>query len=121
MAVVNIRDPRESAAVSTSLAYSPPTWTWTSFPRRYLIAVMAFFGVFNIYSLRVNLSIAIVAMTENRTTIHANGTIGYDQDFLWSSKEQGLILSSFFYGSRQTIWTGDSHNCHIDSAHSINC
>ncbi|KAK4008499.1 hypothetical protein OUZ56_013635 [Daphnia magna] len=98
MAVVNIRDTRESAAVSTSLAYSPPTWTWTSFPRRYLIAVMAFFGVFNIYSLRVNLSIAIVAMTENRTTIHANGTIGYDQDFPWSSKEQGLLLSSFFYG-----------------------
>lgn len=24
-------------------------------------------------------------------------------------------------GSRQTIWTGDSHNCHIDSANSINC
>uniref|UniRef100_A0A0P4Y9Z8 Sialin n=1 Tax=Daphnia magna TaxID=35525 RepID=A0A0P4Y9Z8_9CRUS len=98
MAVVNIRDTRESAAVSTSLAYSPPTWTWTSFPRRYLIAVMAFFGFFNIYSLRVNLSIAIVAMTENRTTIHANGTIGYNQDFPWSSKEQGLLLSSFFYG-----------------------
>ncbi len=80
---------------------------------------MAFFGFFNIYSLRVNLSIAIVAMTENRTTIHSNGTIGYvrlnnrpacsfqckhflsfaqDQDFPWSSKEQGLLLSSFFYG-----------------------
>ncbi len=56
---------------------SPPSWKWTSFPRRYLIAIMAFFGFFNIYSLRVNLSIAIVAMTENRTTIHANGTIGY--------------------------------------------
>ncbi|XP_046451668.1 sialin-like isoform X1 [Daphnia pulex] len=98
MAVVNMRDSRESASSPTFLAPSPPEWTWMSFPRRYLIAIMAFFGFFNIYSLRVNLSIAIVAMTENRTTIHANGTIGYDQDFPWSSKEQGLLLSSFFYG-----------------------
>lgn len=70
----------------------------------------------------MNLSIAIVAMTENRTILHANGTIEHVsrptlknlfpnfklidifmlqfqfQDFPWSSKEQGLLLSSFFYG-----------------------
>lgn len=100
---------------------SAPSWTWGSFPRRYLIAILAFFGFFNIYSLRVNLSIAIVAMTENRTITHSNGTIEYVsinsspsammcneqtglflflkiQEFPWSSKEQGLLLSSFFYG-----------------------
>ena len=61
-------------------------------------------------------------MTENRTILHANGTIEHVsrptlknlfpnfklidifmlqfqfQDFPWSSKEQGLLLSSFFYG-----------------------
>lgn len=38
---------------------------------------MAFFGFFNVYALRVNLSVAIVAMTENRTVHYDNGTIGY--------------------------------------------
>lgn len=40
-----------------------------------MIAVLAFFGFFNIYSLRVNLSVAIVAMTANQTTTAANKTI----------------------------------------------
>lgn len=38
---------------------------------------MAFFGFFNAYTLRVNLSVGIVAMTENRTVHYENGTIGY--------------------------------------------
>lgn len=45
--------------------------------RRYVVAVLAFFGFFNVYSLRVNLSIAIVSMTENRTVVHENGTTTY--------------------------------------------
>lgn len=45
--------------------------------RRYIVVVLAFFGFFNVYSLRVNLSVAIVAMTENRTIDYGNGTYGY--------------------------------------------
>lgn len=37
-------------------------------------------------------------MTENRTVYGENGTISYEQDFNWDSKQKGLILSSFFYG-----------------------
>lgn len=61
---------------------------------------MAFFGFFNVYALRVNLSIAIVAMTENKTVDHGNGTVELisTPDFDWDSTQQGLILSSFFYG-----------------------
>ncbi|XP_025833023.1 sialin [Agrilus planipennis] len=66
--------------------------------RRYQIAVLALFGFFNIYSLRTNLSIAIVAMTENRSVLLENGTTIYEQEFAWSSTQQGVILSSFFYG-----------------------
>nr|CAG4638404.1 EOG090X04X8 [Cyclestheria hislopi] len=77
---------------------SPPEWHWYSFPRRYVVAVLAFFGFFNIYSLRVNLSIAIVAMTENHTVIYENGTISQVQEFNWNSNQQGLLLASFFYG-----------------------
>ncbi|GLH15799.1 Uncharacterized protein GBIM_20228, partial [Gryllus bimaculatus] len=35
--------------------------------RRYLVALLAFLGFFNVYALRVNLSVAIVSMTSNRT------------------------------------------------------
>ena len=59
---------------------------------------MAFLGLFNVYALRVNLSVAIVAMTETKTTDHGNGTVSYVQDFPWDSKQKGLVLSSFFYG-----------------------
>ncbi|XP_055704460.1 vesicular glutamate transporter 1-like [Phlebotomus papatasi] len=52
--------------------------------------------------MRVNLSVAIVAMTEVRTVSLDNGTIIEEQDFSWDSKDQGLVLSSFYYGY---IWT----------------
>ncbi|CAG2055837.1 unnamed protein product, partial [Timema podura] len=42
--------------------------------RRYMVAMLAFFGFFNVYALRVNFSVAIVAMTSNRT-VKENGTI----------------------------------------------
>lgn len=66
--------------------------------RRYLLVLMTFFGYFNVYTLRINLSVGIVAMTENRTIEHPDGSITYEQAFDWDSKQQGLVLSSFFYG-----------------------
>ncbi|ODM91702.1 Sialin, partial [Orchesella cincta] len=53
-------------------------------PRRYGVATLAFLGFCNVYALRVNLSVAIVAMSSD--------------EFDWDSKMQGWILSSFFYG-----------------------
>lgn len=38
---------------------------------------MAFLGFCNVYTLRVNLSVGIVAMTENRTIHYENGTTGF--------------------------------------------
>lgn len=66
--------------------------------RRYLVVLMGFFGFTNVYTLRINLSVAIVAMTEIRTVTNENGTISTEQDFDWDTKQQGLVLSSFFYG-----------------------
>lgn len=68
--------------------------------------LLAFFGFFNVYALRVNLSVAIVAMTENRTVEQPNGTLTYEQDFAWDSKQKGLVLSSFFYGYITTQFVG---------------
>uniref|UniRef100_A0AAR5PKJ7 Sialin n=2 Tax=Dendroctonus ponderosae TaxID=77166 RepID=A0AAR5PKJ7_DENPD len=60
---------------------------------------MTFFGFFNAYTLRGNLSIAIVAMTSDRNETLKNGTvINIGPEFKWSNEIQGYILSSFFYG-----------------------
>ncbi|XP_031634758.1 vesicular glutamate transporter 2-like [Contarinia nasturtii] len=75
----------------------PLTWRfWRK--RRYIIVLMAFLGLFNVHALRVILSVGIVAMSENRTVHYPNGTIGYEQEFQWDSKDRGIILSSFFWG-----------------------
>ncbi|XP_066138412.1 sialin [Euwallacea fornicatus] len=67
--------------------------------RRYIVATLAFFGFFNIYCLRVNLSIAIVAMTQDRFETLENGTkVSLGPEFDWNNELQGYILSSFFYG-----------------------
>lgn len=50
-----------------------PVWKFWK-KRRYVVALMAFFGFFNVYSLRVNLSIAVVAMTQDRSETLPNGT-----------------------------------------------
>lgn len=73
---------------------------WKS--RRYIVTVMSLLGFFNVYALRVSLSVAIVAMTQKVNVTLENGTIVEEQEFDWDSKQQGLVLSSFFYGY---IWT----------------
>lgn len=74
------------------------TWKiWTQ--RRYILSIMVFFGYFNVYSLRSNLSIAILAMTQDRYSVLENGTkINIGPEFEWDNKIQGYLLSSFFYG-----------------------
>ncbi|XP_063821196.1 sialin-like [Ostrinia nubilalis] len=66
--------------------------------RRFVVALLAFFGFFNVYALRANLSVAVVAMTEPVETKLENGTIIFAPEFDWSSQTKGLVLSSFFYG-----------------------
>ena len=43
-------------------------------PKRYLLAILSFFGFLNVYALRVNLSVALVAMVSNRTVTSTNGS-----------------------------------------------
>ncbi|GFQ95872.1 hypothetical protein TNCT_280301, partial [Trichonephila clavata] len=73
--------------------------------------------MFNIYAMRVNLSVAMVAMVNNTTPMSSNQTyqetecsnlVRYEppkenegfkgEQYNWDSKVQGLILGSFFYG-----------------------
>ncbi|XP_059172993.1 sialin-like [Physella acuta] len=72
---------------------------WYIPPKRYIIALMVFLGFANLYSLRVNLSVAIVAMTSNKSVV-INGTLHTISGpyFHWSNYLRGQILASFFYG-----------------------
>ncbi|XP_048590335.1 sialin isoform X2 [Nematostella vectensis] len=54
-----------------------------SLPCRYILAVLGCFGLTVAFSLRVNLSVALVAM---------------EDDFSWDQETRGIILGSFFYG-----------------------
>uniref|UniRef100_A0A915KBR7 Uncharacterized protein n=1 Tax=Romanomermis culicivorax TaxID=13658 RepID=A0A915KBR7_ROMCU len=47
---------------------------FTNFPRRYYLVILAFLGFFNLYAMRVNLSVAILYMTTNRTIVYPDGS-----------------------------------------------
>ncbi|KAK3088049.1 hypothetical protein FSP39_013989 [Pinctada imbricata] len=81
------------------------------FGSRHVLAFMAFLGFFNVYCLRVNLSVALVAMvnstksaanestsTECPVTHLSNTTEKNTGEFNWSENTQGQILGAFFYG-----------------------
>lgn len=79
---------------------------------RHFFAMMGFLGFANVYAMRVNLSVAIVAMVNN--TAITNGSLinstdscpvtgnstdaPVDGPFVWGAKEQGWLLGAFFYG-----------------------
>ncbi|CAF0904028.1 unnamed protein product [Rotaria sordida] len=81
-------------------------------PARYIVAIWAFLGFLCLYSLRVNLSVAIVAMTNPQSTNNesveacpstnnSNSSSVHPYihgEFDWTPKTQGFILGSFFYG-----------------------
>lgn len=76
--------------------------------KRYFVIFLSYLGFVNMYSLRINLSVAIIAMTKNSTdndTVpltqqnSCNATKQPESDtFNWNSIEQGFALSAFFYG-----------------------
>lgn len=69
------------------------------FPKRYKISILALLGFCNVYALRVNLSVALVAMVAKNRVTDADGKVVEEPaEFNWSSEEQGIVLSSFFYG-----------------------
>lgn len=89
--------------------------------KRYLIAVMGFLAVSTSYSMRVCLSVAIVAMvrddkqknvTEEQGAHYCpagtvqEGGVNAGGVFDWSEATQGIILSSFFWGYAATHLPG---------------
>ena len=67
-------------------------WYRQPVKRRFVVAFLAFFGFCVIYMLRVNLSVAIVAMTANQNHTMDNGTIAIYPDFTWDSTTKGIMM-----------------------------
>ncbi|XP_022916483.2 putative inorganic phosphate cotransporter [Onthophagus taurus] len=82
---------------------------------RHLLGILGFFGFANVYAMRVNLSVAIVAMVnhtafpnpqDNDTSndycpipmMRNDSTPTRDGEFAWDEATQGIVLGSFFYG-----------------------
>ncbi|CAF3872931.1 unnamed protein product [Rotaria sp. Silwood1] len=76
---------------------------------RCTIAIWAFFGFFCLYAMRVNLSVAIVAMVAPQSalnqSIQACPTVEKNSikfapkyEFDWDPSKAGIILGAFFYG-----------------------
>ncbi|XP_006816975.1 sialin-like [Saccoglossus kowalevskii] len=78
---------------------------------RHVLAIWLFFGMLNAYTMRTNLSVAIVAMV-NSTGQDSDAQASADEcginatdteeeetgDFNWSSYQQGVLLGAFYYG-----------------------
>jgi len=67
-------------------------------PKRYILAIMMFMGMVNMYAIRVNLNVAIGAMVNNHTVVQGGVAILVPPEFDWNSKLQGVVLGSFYYG-----------------------
>ncbi|XP_070553612.1 sialin-like [Ptychodera flava] len=79
-------------------------------PARYVLALWMFLGMVNVYVLRNNISVAIVAMvnttgevadryddecTDGNTTVELVDQKG---EFFWSSSLRGVLLGAYYYG-----------------------
>ncbi|CAK8673452.1 unnamed protein product [Clavelina lepadiformis] len=87
----------------------PGVGTWVS--ARYFMGYLAFFGFFNVYTMRVNLSVAILSMVNSSYLVSTNHTNVSDicpaspnqanhtgGEFNWDSNQKSLVLGAFFYG-----------------------
>ncbi|GFQ88969.1 hypothetical protein TNCT_425011, partial [Trichonephila clavata] len=96
------------------------------FPKRVIFVIFGFFGIFNVYALRVNLSVAMVAMVNSSETVSRtnisyadecpyltnedegvrNSRYSKSEQYNWDARTQGQIMSSFFYAYFVTVLTG---------------
>ncbi|XP_063442651.1 sialin-like [Mytilus trossulus] len=91
----------------------------TLFSQRWILACLFFTGLFNVYAVRVNISVALVCMVKtpvnnltmqmspiNNITVNDTGSKLYVEkqtyqqkgEFEWDKSTRSAILSSFFYG-----------------------
>ena len=98
--------------------------------------IMAFFGFFCAFALRVSLSVAIVAMvnqtaiTEDVPDTNTSGDTGQcprdaallraGGEFVWDRNQQGALLAAFYYGHELTQVLSIRYISYFTSRHGIN-
>ncbi|CAF3773438.1 unnamed protein product [Rotaria sp. Silwood1] len=102
-------------------------------PARYVVAIWAFFGFLCLYALRVNISVAIVAMVPPQSALNqsvrscpVSNTSSPEPpshyEFDWKPSTQGFVLGAFFYGYILTQVIGGDTIKHKSSSYRIhNC
>ncbi|GFU89452.1 hypothetical protein TNCV_3650001 [Trichonephila clavipes] len=63
------------------------------FPKRVIFVVFGFFGIFNVYALRVNLSVAMVAMVNTSETV-TRTNISYADECPYLNDEDEEVRNS---------------------------
>ncbi|GFT28776.1 hypothetical protein NPIL_232411, partial [Nephila pilipes] len=83
-------------------------------PKRFELTLLGFLGMVNVYAMRVNLSVAMVAMAKQpdpdqdsssiacreliQNTNSSSKSLEVNGEFDWDPSTQAMILGSFFYG-----------------------
>ncbi|XP_050079160.1 sialin-like [Anopheles maculipalpis] len=67
-------------------------------PKKYILVMMTFFAIFNQYTMRICLHLAITVMTGDRNDTVSGVSIADEDHFDWDEYEQGIILSAFYWG-----------------------
>ncbi|XP_033727746.1 sialin-like [Pecten maximus] len=108
------RDDEKDSLLHKTAAYRKDN-VHRGYGARHTFTILSFIGYFNLYTLRFNLSVAIVTMAnhtdiktdQNKTdsdvcpgpsTNSTKTTNSQAVEFDWDESTQGIILSSFFYG-----------------------
>ncbi|RUS88339.1 hypothetical protein EGW08_003910 [Elysia chlorotica] len=93
--VSHLLEKDDEAAGPCSSAYIPARW---------VLALWSFLGFINLFTLRTDINIAILAMVNSTnsssgpTALGDQGRPAQPAQFSWSETEQSVILSAFFYG-----------------------
>ncbi|XP_041361846.1 sialin-like [Gigantopelta aegis] len=103
----------ERISDTESVEKAEKLYSYESYPgiqKRHVLTIWAFLGFFNVYCLRVNLSVALVAMVNNTDSskndsqstecVGPNDTTtnNLSGEFPWNEETQGWVLGAFFYG-----------------------
>ncbi|GBO14675.1 hypothetical protein AVEN_39148-1, partial [Araneus ventricosus] len=62
-------------------------------PKRFIVTILGFFGMFNVFAMRMNMSVAIVAMVNISSALPENNTLLYAECPVEDRREEEITES----------------------------